>query len=232
MRATTLTPVFLRNYYPRPVIYDITNPLNDLIPIYPGDPDLKIEDWRTLANGDAANVTVLHLGAHTGTHVDAPAHFIEGASRVDSLALDVLIGHVLVVEVPLDRKSIDESLVREHCPPGVTRVIFKTRNSTFWNAHGAEFRNDFTFLELAGAHQLVELGVQLVGIDYLSIEKFGSEDHQVHLRLLSQGIIILEGLNLSDISAGEYELICLPLRLSSGHGDGAPARAVLRTLNN
>lgn len=214
------------------MIYDITNPLNDRTPIYPGDPDLQIQDWRTLANGDAANVTVLHLGAHTGTHVDAPAHFIEGAARVDSLALDVLIGHVVVVEVPPDRKSIDESFVSANCPARATRVIFKTRNSTFWKAHGAEFQNDFTFLELAAAHQLVARGVQLVGIDYLSIEEFGSQDHQVHLTLLSRGVIILEGLNLSEISAGEYELICLPLRLGGGHGDGAPARAVLRTLNN
>ncbi|HEY3581993.1 MAG TPA: hypothetical protein VGK82_15665, partial [Pyrinomonadaceae bacterium] len=110
------------------------------------------------------------------------------------------------------------------------RVLFKTRNSAFWTRDKAEFRTDFTHLNVGAARRLVEQGVKLVGIDYLSIEKFHSQDHEVHRALLAHEVIILEGLNLSEVPAGKYELICLPLRLRSHLGDGAPARAILRTL--
>jgi len=211
-------------------IYDLSVPLGDEIPTYPGDPGIEIRDWFSLAHGDPANVSVLHFGAHTGTHVDAPAHFIEGAARVESLSLDVLIGEAHVVEVPEERSSIDEAFVKDHCPPEVHRVLFKTRNSAFWNEPATEFRKDYTYLELDAARLLVKRGIKLVGIDYLSIEQFGQEGHPTHLALLSHGVVILEGLNLSDVTPGRYELICLPLRIRSGKGDGAPARAVLRTL--
>lgn len=211
-------------------IYDITVPLCDEIPTYPGDPGIEIRDWFSLAQGDPANVSLLKFGAHTGTHVDAPAHFIEGASRVESLNLDVLIGEAHLVEVPQDRESIEEAFVQESCPAGTQRILFKTRNSAFWNEPTAVFRQDFTYLELDAAKLLVQRGIKLIGIDYLSIEQFGQEGHPTHLALLSQGVIILEGLNLADVSPGRYELICLPLRIRSGKGDGAPARAVLRTL--
>jgi arylformamidase len=209
-------------------IYDISLPLCDEIPTYPGDPGIEIRDWFSLAQGDSANVSVLRFGAHTGTHVDAPAHFIEGAAHVESLSLDVLIGEACVVGVPEDRISIDEGFVNDHCPPRTQRVLFKTRNSAFSN--GKHFREDYTYLELGAAKQLVKLGIKLVGIDYLSIEKFGQEGHPTHLALLSSGVVILEGLNLKDVLPGIYELICLPLRIRSGKGDGAPARAVLKTI--
>jgi arylformamidase len=212
-------------------IYDISLPLCDEIPIYPGDPGIEIRDWFSLAQGDSANVSVLRLGAHTGTHVDAPAHFIEGAPRVEFLSLNVLIGEALVVEVPEDRVSIDEDFVIDRCPPGTQRVLFKTRNSAFSEGNGKGFREDYTHLELGAARQLVKLGIKLVGIDYLSVEKFGEEGHPTHLTLLSSGVVILEGLNLKDVLPGIYELICLPLRIRSGKGDGAPARAVLRTIS-
>lgn len=211
-------------------IYDLSVPLSNEIPTYPGDPGIQIRDWRSLAHGDSANVSVLQFGAHTGTHVDAPAHFIEGAPRVESLSLDVLIGEAQVVEVPDDRRSIDEAFVNHHCSPNAQRVLFKTRNSAFWNERAARFREDFTYLELEAAKQLVERGIKLIGVDYLSIEQFRQEGHPTHLALLSHGVVILEGLNLSNVSPGRYELICLPLRIRSGLGDGAPARAVLRTL--
>lgn len=210
-------------------IYDLSVPLCDEIPTYPGDPGIEIRDWFSLAQGDSANVSVLRFGAHTGTHVDAPAHFIEGAARVESLSLDVLIGEAQVVEVPKDLYSINEAFVNEHCPPEAQRVLFKTRNSGFWR-ESRSFRKDYTYLELGAAKQLVNRGIRLIGIDYLSIEQFGQEGHPTHLALLSQGVVILEGLNLCDVSPGRYELICLPLRIRSGKGDGAPARAVLRTL--
>ena len=211
-------------------IYDLSVPLSVELPTYPGDPGIEIHDWFSLSTGDPANVTFLKFGAHTGTHIDAPAHFIEGAPRVESVGLDVLIGEALVVEVPYELNSIDESFVSRHCPPGVQRVLFKTRNSDLWKQAAAEFRQDYVYLELGAAQQLLKQGIKLVGIDYLSIEQFGKEGHPTHLALLSSGVVILEGLNLTEVSSGLYELICLPLRIRGGHGDGAPARAVLRTL--
>ena len=211
-------------------IYDVTVPLYTELPTWPGDPSVEIHDWRTLANGDGANVSLLHFGAHSATHVDAPAHFIEGAAKVEAMSLDVLIGEAEVIEVPEDRQVIDEDFVAANCAAGAERVLFKTRNSAFWNEPKPEFHTDFTYLDLNAATRLVQQGLRLVGIDYLSIEKFGQANHETHLALLSKGVIILEGLNLSDVPAGRYELICLPLRLRSNLGDGAPARVVLRTL--
>lgn len=213
------------------MIYDLSIPLSSAIPTYPGDPGIEIRDWLTLRNNDAANVSVLHFGAHTGTHVDAPAHFIEGAARVESLPLDVLIGDAEVFEVPSEFSSIDLNFVTEHCRNASTRLLFKTRNSSLWKTSDQRFQKDYTYLELEAAKYLVERGVRLIGIDYLSIEQFGQEGHPTHLALLSKGVIIVEGLNLSDVPAGRYELICLPLRISGGLGDGAPARAVLRTVD-
>ena len=211
-------------------IYDVTVPIFNELPTWPGDPGVELSDWRRLANGDAANVSTLNLGAHTGTHVDAPAHFIEGAGKVEDLDLAVLIGEAEVVAVPEDCRAIDEAFVVAHCSLGAKRIIFKTRNSAFWSESKLQFHDDFTYLDLKAAETLVQRGVKLVGIDYLSIEKFDSGKHETHVALLSQGVIILEGLNLGEVPAGRYELICLPLRLRSNLGDGAPARAVLRTL--
>lgn len=210
--------------------YDVTVPLSNELPTYPGDPGVEISNWRSLAKGDSANVSVVHFGAHTGTHVDAPAHFIEGAAKIESLPLDSLIGECVVVEAPDDFLVIDEQFVKANVPAGTTRVLFKTRNSAFWNADRPEFHTDFTHLNLAAASWLRDRGAKLIGIDYLSIEKFKSPGHETHLALLSKGVVILEGLNLTDVPPGKYELICLPLRLRSTLGDGAPARAVLRTI--
>ncbi|HEX5833284.1 MAG TPA: cyclase family protein [Pyrinomonadaceae bacterium] len=211
-------------------IYDVSVPLSSALPTYPGDPGIQIHDWSKLANGDGANVSALSFGAHTGTHVDAPAHFLEGARKVDALDLEILIGEAAVVHVPEEFRSIDEEFVTANCAAGTRRIIFKTRNSAFWAGDFTEFRTDFTYLTLEAAQALVQRGVKLIGIDYLSIEKFNSKDHEVHHALLSKEVIILEGLNLAGVPAGKYELICLPLRLRSHLGDGAPARAVLRTI--
>jgi arylformamidase len=211
-------------------IYDVSVPLSAELPTYPGDPGIRIQDWSKLANGDGANVSALSFGAHTGTHVDAPAHFIEGAKTVEALALEVLIGEAEVVHVPEEVRIIDEEFVTANCGNGTKRILFKTRNSAFWAGDFTEFRTDFTHLDLGAAQALAQRGVKLVGIDYLSIEKFNSKDHETHRALLSHDVIILEGLNLTGVPAGKYELICLPLRLRSHLGDGAPARAVLRTI--
>jgi arylformamidase len=224
-----LTPFFNGNYYSPVPIYDVTVPISNELPTWPGDPSVQLTVWRSLSSGDSANVSMLNFGAHTGTHVDAPAHFIEGAAMIESLPLDVLIGEAQVVEVPDYMLAIDEEFALDHCAPGTTRIIFKTRNSAFWSESEPEFHTDFTYLDLKAAQALVERGIKLVGIDYLSIEKYDSPKNETHLALLSRGVVILEGLNLTDVPEGTYELICLPLRLRTSKGDGAPARVVLRT---
>lgn len=212
-------------------IYDISVPVAPgETPTYPGDPGLEVGAWSAISRGDAANVSVLHLGAHTGTHVDAPAHFIEGASGLAALPLDALVGEARVVEVPADAPAVEELHVGADALRGATRVLFKTRNSAFWEAPRGRFREDFTYIEPAAARALVRAGVRLVGFDYLSIEKFGSEDFATHLALLSAGVVVVEGLDLRAVAPGLYELFCLPLKIAAGSGDGAPARAVLRTL--
>ncbi|HEX5707455.1 MAG TPA: cyclase family protein [Pyrinomonadaceae bacterium] len=197
-------------------------------PTYPGDPGIEIEAWASILKGDAANVSMLHFGAHTATHVDAPAHFIEGAPGLTSLRLESLLGAASVVEVPANVLAIDETHVASLVPEGAERVLFKTRNSAFWGESGGHFRRDFTYLTPAAAHALVARGVRVVGIDYLSVEEFGSKDFATHVALLNGGVVILEGLDLREVAPGGYELICLPLKLAGGSGDGAPARAVLR----
>ena len=211
-------------------IYDISVPLSSVTPTYPGDPGIAITSWLQLAHGDSANVSLLQFGAHSGTHIDAPAHFLAGAAKVDAVSLESLIGEVEVIELPRERSVIDEEFVLEHCDKRGQRILFKTRNSDFWNNPGDGFRTDYSYLEPAAARRLVEFGIRLVGVDYLSVEKFGSEDFETHRVLLANDVVILEGLDLRQVPAGRYELICLPLRIAEGTGDGAPARAVLRTL--
>jgi arylformamidase len=208
-------------------IYDITVSIRSGMPVYEGDPSVEIKAWSALAQGNSSNVSFLHFGAHTGTHVDAPAHFIEGARKIDALSLETLIGPARVIRVPDDVTEIEPNFLATCDLEGVERVLFHTRNSSFWNEG---FRKDFTHLSPEAAQTLVDLGVKLVGIDYLSIEKFHSGHHRTHLALLSKNVIIVEGLNLSEIEAGDYELICLPLKIAEGAGDGSPARAVLRTI--
>jgi arylformamidase len=208
-------------------IYDITVSIRSGMPVYEGDPGVEIKAWSALAQGNSSNVSFLHFGAHTGTHVDAPAHFIEGARKIDALSLEALIGPARVIHVPDEVVEIDPAFLLTCDLAGVERVLFHTRNSSFWDEG---FRKDFTHLSPEAAETLVELGVKLVGTDYLSIEKFHSGHHRTHLALLSQNVIIVEGLNLTGIDAGDYELICLPLKIADGAGDGAPARAVLRTI--
>jgi len=212
-------------------IYDVSVPLSAKTPIYPGDPGIEISEWKALSKGDSANVTLVSFGAHSVTHVDAPAHFIKDAAHVDSLSLEALIGPAELIEVPPDVLVIDLNFVTKHWRPGLERVLFKTRNSSFWGGENPVFHTDFTHLDLGAAEYLARQGTRLVGIDYLSIEKFKSKNHEIHLALLSQGIVILEGLDLREVSGGRYELICLPLKISGGNGDGAPARVVLRTMD-
>ena len=209
-------------------IYDVTIAIGEDVPIYSGDPRVAIEGVRSMAGGDGANVSQLCFGAHTGTHVDAPNHFIDGTRRVEDLEIEKLVGPCRVVEIDDSAMSIEPSHL--FGLKGVERVLFKTRNSAFWNKPEDGFRTDFTYVSLDATKALVEIGVTLVGIDYLSIEQFASSDHAVHKALLEKEIVILEGLDLRAVPAGDYELICLPLKYVGGTGDGAPARTILREL--
>src|SRR5437588_9292009 len=223
---------YLVTVYGFMTIYDISVPIAPgETPVYEGDPGIEVESWAAISRGDAANVSVLNFGAHTGTHVDAPAHFIEGAPGVTSLPLDALVGEALVIAVPADVRAIEESHVEELSPGSAARVLFKTRNSAFWENPRGQFREDFTYVSPGVARALVSRGVRLVGIDYLSVEEFGSKEFETHRVLLSGGVVILEGLDLRAVAHGRYELICLPLKIAAGSCDGAPARAVLRTLD-
>lgn len=207
-------------------IFDVTFPIAPNTPVYEGDPQVELKAASAIARGDAANVTDLHFGAHTATHVDAPAHFIEGAPKVSEMPLEVLIGAARVVEIDESAMAIEAKHVKNL--DEAERILFKTRNSEFWNEPEKGFRKDFTYIEPEAARILVEKGVKLVGIDYLSVERFGSEDFATHIILLQNGVVIIEGLDLREIAAGDYELVCLPLKIESETGDGAPARVVLR----
>jgi len=204
-------------------IFDVTVAISEKMPIYAGDPPALVESAKQLSAGESSNVSRLAFGAHTGTHVDAPNHFIDGSRRVDQLDLNKLIGQCRVVRVPDEVQTIGPEHIGDI--EGIERVLFKTKNSAYWNE--SEFHSDFAHLSPAAADALVAGGVKLVGIDYLSIERFHSGDHAVHKAFLSKEIVILEGLDLRAVEPGDYELICLPLKYIGGEGDGAPARAVL-----
>lgn len=207
-------------------IYDVTIAVSELVPTFPGDPKVKVDVCHSLANGDAANVSQICFGVHTATHVDAPNHFIEGTRRVDELDLYKLIGDCLVMELDENVLAVEPKHVENL--QGVERVLFKTRNSNFWNEPEKGFRTDFTYISPEAAKILVEKEIKLVGIDYLSVEQFGVKSFDTHITLLEKEVVIIEGLDLREVPAGEYEMFCLPLKIVGGTGDGSPARTVLR----
>lgn len=208
--------------------YDITIPISETVPIYAGDPAVSFNICKSIAKGDAANVSQLCFGVHTGTHVDAPNHFIEGTRRVDQLDLDKLIGNCRVILIDDNVNAIEPEHIGDLTD--VRRVLFKTRNSAFWNEPEKGFRTDFTYITPEAARVLADSGVKLVGIDYLSVEKFGSDNFATHITLLEKEIVILEGVDLRKVPVGDYELICLPLKYIGGAGDGSPARTLLKEL--
>jgi arylformamidase len=194
-------------------ILDISVPLHEGMVTYPGDPVLSLELAKSIASGDVVNLTRMDFGLHSGTHVDAPVHFLDGAAGIDSVPLDAIVGPCEVVEAPdLTRDSVLRA------PEGAERVLFKTPNSELWALD--EFADDFLSLDGEAAAALVERGVRLVGVDYLSVG-----DEAAHHALLGAGVVPVEGLDLRGVEPGAYELICLPLRVVGA--DGAPARAIL-----
>jgi len=207
-----------------PIIHDITLTISESLPVWPGDPPVQMSQPFSLARGDFCTVTRLDISAHTGTHVDAPAHFIPGGAGVDALDLNVLIGPAWVTAVPDAPEITAETLAALSIPPGARRLLCQTCNSARWARGETNFATDFTAVTADGAAWLVEHGIRLIGVDYLSVSPY-EETIPTHQILLEAGVIVLEGLDLSAVDPGAYELICLPLKLAGA--DGAPARAVL-----
>jgi arylformamidase len=204
-------------------IYDISVPIRSGGLVYPGNPEIEITLQQAVAKGAGANVSTIRFGSHTGTHADAARHFFDDGQTVDRIPLERLIGPALLVAFPDDLPAVTAADLRKHDLKGRKRVLLRTRNSALLSQK--EFVPDYTYLAPDGAQFLVDSGVELVGIDYLSIEQFHSGHHKTHRILLERSVVILEGLDLSIPAPGEYELICLPLRIEGC--DGAPARAVL-----
>jgi arylformamidase len=203
---------------------DISVPISERTPIFTGDPTFSRDLAQDLTRGDVCNLSRLEMGAHTGTHVDAPRHFIDGAPTTETLALDACMGDAWVVDATALTSTIRASdLDRLAIPSGETRLLFKTRNSDLWSRDG--FSSDFLAFGADAARWLVDRGVRLIAIDYLSIAPFG-DPVDTHRAFLGAGVVVVEGTDLRAVEPGPYELLCLPLRLVGS--DGAPARALLR----
>ncbi len=206
------------------MILDVTVPITNSMPVWPGDPQVRLSPKSHLSRDKSHTVklTAIEMGSHTGTHVDAPYHFVEGGKRLHEIPLEQLTGKATVLEIAGVR-SIGLGNLEHLKWDGIERVLFKTDNSKHWQ--DGKFYEEFIYLEPDGAEFLVQRGIQLVGIDYLSIDEFKSEKHPTHFALLTRDIVILEGLNLSKVPAGEYTLFALPLNLQDA--DGAPSRVIL-----
>ena len=206
-------------------IYDISLTISPSLPTWPGDPALELEQIESMDKGSSANVTHISAAVHLGTHVDAPHHFLNDGRTVEQLPLSILTGPCYVVQLPDGVEAITaEVLERMELTFDFKRVLFGTRNSHLWAKGETKFQTDFVAITEDGAEWLVERGVQLVGVDYLSVAPFGDAT-ATHTVLLKAGVVIVEGLNLSQISRGFYDLYCLPLKIAGS--DGAPARAIL-----
>jgi arylformamidase len=203
----------------RAIYYDVTRPIRAGMPVYPGDPAVAVEAVATVAR-DGCAVARLALGTHTGTHLDPPAHFIDGGLTVDQAPLELLIGRARVVGVAGVR-AIGLAVLQAEALAGVERVLFQTRREP-----AEEDATDYVFLEPEAARMLADGGTRLVGIDTFSVDPLAPGEASAHIELLSRGVWILERLDLAGVPAGEYDLFCLPLKIAGG--DGAPARVVLR----
>ena len=204
---------------------DISVPLRNGMVHWPGDPPVRIERVQDIDRGDSHTLSALSIGSHTGTHIDAPAHFLKNGGTVDSIPGSVLVGRARVCEIKSQTSITPEEIRRFKIRRG-ERVLFKTCNSKLWQS--GEFAGEFVFITPEGSEYLAEAGVRLVGVDYLSIGGYKQGGSLQHKVLLNAGVCVVEGLNLLPVSSGRYDFICLPLRLEGG--DGAPARAIVRRL--
>lgn len=204
--------------------YDISLAISPDLPVWPGDPPIVLERVKRMEEGANNNVSRLDMSVHTGTHVDAPYHFLQEGKTVEQLRLNLLTGRVYVLHLPDVDLITADVLEQAQIPPRTRRVLFKTRNSDYWARRENSFQTDFVALNPEGAHYLVQRGVKLVGVDYLSVAPY-KKSKLTHEILLKAGVVIIEGLDLSEVSQGRYTLFCLPLKLVGS--DGAPARAIL-----
>ena len=204
-------------------VFDVTVPLDASLPTYPGNTPFTLEPVKRMATGGSSNVSTLHLSAHSGTHVDAPRHFFDDRPGTESLPLDVLMGPARVIELEAAH-GIDAAELGAFDLSGDVRVLFKTPNSRLWGT--STFAPGYVGVTDTGARHLVEHGIKLVGVDYLSVEAFKTPGAPAHHVRLGAGTIVVEGLNLCGVPPGLYDLICLPLNIVDA--DGAPARVVLR----
>lgn len=205
-------------------IYDLTLTLKDEMPTYPGDPGFQRRVVSSLEAGGSSEVSVIEMGSHTGTHIDLPAHMVKGGKRLTDIATEIFIGPARVVDMRGASGHIEADSLKELDLKDVRRVLFRTKNSSRF-ASATSFDKDAVALTGPAAEYLAGLRIKLVGIDGLSIDRYKSGTHPAHLPLLRAGIIILEGLNLDGVPAGDYQLICAPLKVANA--EGAPARVFL-----
>jgi len=206
-------------------LYDISLTIAEDLPVWPGDPKIELKKISKIEDGEEANVTHISACVHIGTHVDAPDHFLGNGQTVENLPLDLLVGTASVVELLVDGQISAVDLQSASIPEGAKRLLIKTANSQLWAEDVKEFKSDFIALEADAAAYLVNQGVEVVGVDYLSVAPFANPA-PTHRILLKAGVLVIEGLNLSGIEPGEYTLLCLPLKISGS--DGAPARVLLQ----
>jgi arylformamidase len=204
-------------------LIDVSVPLDARLPTYPHNTPFTLEPIKRIARGDSSNVSTLHMSAHAGTHVDAPRHFFDDRPGTEALALEMLVGRARVIEV-VSRTGIAAEDLDGLDFSGDTRLLIKTHNSQLWSS--PVFHEDYVGVTESGARHLVEHGIKVVGVDYLSVEQFRNVGKPAHHVLLGAGTIVIEGLDLRDVEPGSYDMICLPLRIVGS--DGAPARVVLR----
>ena len=195
-------------------------------PVYEGDAPMNFEFLKDMRKGDALTLSKYSLGAHSGTHIDAPMHFVRDGASIDKVPIEPLIGPARVIEISDGIQAINATELNRHRWRGASRVLFRTRSSLRGWMRSATFHRDFAYIAPDAAQLLADAGVQLVGIDYISAEQFAAPAPMTHRILLGKGIPIVEGLALEGVRAGDYDLIVLPMKVG-GH-EGAPARAVLR----
>jgi Predicted metal-dependent hydrolase len=211
-------------------LIDISVSLDENLPIWPDSPGFELQPLLTREEKGQARVSRLKCDVHTGTHIDAASHFIPGGSTIEQLPLEMTVGRAVVARIPDAVTTITASILDElEIPESTTRLLFRTKNSRFWDEYGSIFQSEYTALSPDAATWIVEHGIRCVGIDYLSVQHYedGPETHEI---LLREGVVIIEGLNLSDVSPGVYELLCLPVKIAGS--EGAPARATLRKTGN
>lgn len=220
-RADTMAPLLSDGWI------DVTATLDPATtPVYEGDAPMKFDFLKDMRKGDGFTLSVYSLGAHSGTHIDAPMHFIRDGAPIDRVAIEPLIGRARVIDIPDSVQAIDAAELNRHDWRGAPRVIFRTRSALHGWMSAPAFHRDFAYVAPDAAQLLADAGVLLVGIDYISAEQFGAPAPRTHQILLGKGIPIVEGMQLDGVSAGDYDLIVLPMKVG-GH-EGAPARAILR----